>query len=120
MNLIRAATLWPEHENSEYAAMSRVWSGRIGSAFTVAGGRAGPGALAVRAMEWLALEHDPRDRQWPNGASSTGLEPVPETVDEALPRRDEIERREDIEIAVRRDGRYWRVVVQRVRQGAPG
>jgi DNA repair protein RadD len=46
-----------------------------------------------------------------------GEEPAPRPVNQAIDRIDELA--DDIEIAVERDGPYWRVVGQRVREEVP-
>lgn len=62
--------------------------------------------------EWVCFEHEgfPRGKavSWWKERVSTGEDPIPETIDEALTRTDEL--REAKKIEVQKDGKFWRVL----------
>lgn len=68
-------------------------------------------------FDWLASEHGgvAREIAIEKWCALGGRLPAPRTVDEALHRENEL--CADVEIAVCRNGRYWSVTGQRVRQG---
>jgi hypothetical protein len=68
----------------------------------------------VRAFEHDGVAREIAAEKW---RRLRGKLPAPLTVVEAIERQDELD--PDIEIAVRHDGKFWRVTSQRLRQGVP-
>jgi DNA repair protein RadD len=89
-------------------------------------GGSGPPTLRVQYhsgpatyFEWLALQHSGTARtiagvRW---RELGGPSPAPATVEEAISRRNELAT--DADIALQRDGKYWRVIARRVRAVQP-